>query len=178
MDSTPYGPSYWSTLHGRADRVLCEKILDKLKSKLYEKQRQILREYISEAVRVREDMIKREKHGQYIKAVVREEVSPFIFDSLFNESGDLITGLEIVQQKFTTYYTKAYEMPERHKGGIHLPDWQWKTGGTKQDFLKRVHHHNIPSHNWHHLGLNNHSAEGLFGSYGAPGNFLLPTYLL
>jgi len=43
-------------------------------------------------------------------------------------------------------YTKAYEMPERHKGGIHLPDWKWKTGGTEEDFLKRSHHHNIPLH--------------------------------
>ena len=50
MDSTKYGPSFWTTLPGRVDPDLCILILEEIKGKLHGKQRQILRSHISEAV--------------------------------------------------------------------------------------------------------------------------------
>jgi len=81
MNSTPYGPAYWTTLNGRVNRELCSRILDKLQSRLHGKQRQTFMENILEAFRVREDLIKCGKHAHYIKAVLREEFTPSIFDS-------------------------------------------------------------------------------------------------
>jgi len=68
MNSTSYGQAYWTTLNGRVNRELCTRILDELQSKLHGKQRQTLRENISEAVRVREDII---NHGN-IDIILRQ----------------------------------------------------------------------------------------------------------
>ena len=115
MDATKYGPSFWTTLPGRVDPDLCIMILDELKLKLHGKQRQILREHISEAVRYRESMIQRGKHGRYIKSILRENTERSIFEQLVDPEGHLITDPKDIQSIFTEYYNKAYEMPERQK---------------------------------------------------------------
>jgi hypothetical protein len=146
MDSTKYGPSFWTTLPGRVDPDLCILILEEIKGNLHGKQRQILRSHISEAVRFRENMIQRGKQGQYIKSILRENTDRSVFEQLVDPEGNLITDPKEIQSKFTSYFKEAYATPDRHKNGIHQPDWEWQTGGTKEDFLGRVSHHGIPTH--------------------------------
>jgi len=82
MDSTKYGPSFWTTLPGRVDPDVCILILEEIKANLHEKQRQILRANISEAVRFRENMIQRGKQGQCIMSILRENTERSVFEQL------------------------------------------------------------------------------------------------
>ena len=50
---------------------------------------------------------------------------------------------------------KGHEGSTLHQSGLHLPGWDWTSGGTKEDFSERIKHHNIPTHLsdiiWEHM---------------------------
>jgi len=69
-----------------------------------------------------------------------------MFELLVDPEGELITDSKEIQSVFTSYNTEVYSTLERHKSGIHHPDWSWQTGGTKEDFYGRVSHHGISPH--------------------------------
>ena len=137
MNSTPYGPSYWTTLQEMGKASLCIKILEDLKSKLHGKQRQILRENINKAVKLRERMIKEGKLARYNKAVLRESEDRQTLSSITLDSGETLEDPLEVHTAHTEHYTKAFLTPAIHRDGIHHKDWDWKTGGTKDDFIAR-----------------------------------------
>ena len=145
MNASPHGPSYWTTLSSMGKVPDCIKILEGLKSKLHGKQRQILRENINAAVQLRENMIKEGKIRKYNKAVLRETDFHNPLSSVTLSNGEILEDPLAIHQAHTDHYRKAFSTPSTHKDGIHQADWDWKTGGTKEDFLARIDHHNIPS---------------------------------
>jgi hypothetical protein len=144
LNSTDYGPYYWTAITVRVTEEECIKILKGLKLKLHGKQRRIMRENINEAVRYREGLIKLGKTSQFIKAVLQETANSSNLEAIRDSVGEWKTKPVEVQEAFTEHFQTAYDMPEGHSGGIHQDDWSWQTGGTKEDFEERVRHHNIP----------------------------------
>jgi len=138
MDSTKYGPSFWTTLPDLVDPDLCILILEENKANLHRKQRQILRAH-------REKTIQRGKQGQYIKSILLENTDRSVFEQLVDPR-KFITDSKEIQSIFTSYFTVAYATPEKHKNRIHHQDWPWQTWGTKEDFFSGVYHHGIPPH--------------------------------
>jgi ribonuclease HI len=145
MNASPHGPSYWTTLSSMGKVQDCIKILEDLKYKLHGKQRQILRENINAAVKLRENMIKEGKIRKYNKAVLRETEHYNPLSSVTLPTGEILEDPLAIHQAHTDHYRKAFSTPNIHKDGIHHTDWDWKTGGTKEDFLARIDHHKIPS---------------------------------
>ena len=147
MNASSFGPLYWSSLTTMADVPTCIEALSKLKHKLHGKQRQLLREGINQAVSFREKMVAEGKIRQYNKAVLRESPTHNPLNSLTTSTGDILEGSLEILQAHTEHYKKAFSTPTSHAGGIHEEgdnEWDWKTGGSKADFLARIEHHSIP----------------------------------
>jgi ribonuclease HI len=147
MDSSGYGPVFWKTLDTMATVSFCIDRLDELKLKLHGKQRQKLRESINKAVQLREKMVKDGKLKRYNQAVLREQVTPNPLTSVTLSTGEILQKPLEVHLAHTEHYEKAFATPPQHAKGIHETGengWNWETGGTKDDFLKRIHHHGIP----------------------------------
>ena len=146
LNITQYGPSYWCTLPSRVDVQLCTSVLHRLKYLLHGKLRHAERLTINEKVRHRENMIALGKHGQYLRLVLGETSPRYTLDSLTMEDGSISTDPDTILETITAHFQNHYATPERHKGGIHDPTWNWKTGGSKAEFHELIKHHKIPLH--------------------------------
>ena len=144
MNTTKYGPSFWIHLPDFVKSSLCIEVLKELKSMLHGKQRQLLREQINKAVRLRESMVKEGKLKRYNKAVLREVESHNSLSFITLPSGEIVDNPKDIHMEITDHYNKAFSTPERHMGGIHAEGWDWATGGTKEDFISRISRHRIP----------------------------------
>jgi len=107
--------------------------------------RQEKRIKMNENVRHRENMIALGKHGRYFKLILGEHTPFNTLDSLDTPSG-IITDPRTIHETLTTHMNNHHSTPLRHQNGIHQRGWNWQTGGTKQDFLNSIQHHNIPTH--------------------------------
>ena len=146
LNITPHGPSYWSTLPGLASVDSCIKILSDIKSLLHGRQRQVMRANINAAVKHRENLVLLGKHGAYIRNVLREQVSYSTLNSLRHPDGRPISDPYEIHRALTDHFDSAYSIPPSHSGGIHAPDWDWRTGGSREDFNSRISHLGIPMH--------------------------------
>jgi hypothetical protein len=59
-------------------------------------------------------------------------------------NGDILVEPEEIHNALTAHSASAYSTPDCHKDGIHHEQWDWRNGGTKEDFIERIKHHNIP----------------------------------
>ena len=73
---------------------------------------------------------------------VRPSITTLALLSL--SSGEVMKELLAIHQAHTDHYRKVFVVPSIHKDVIHPKDWNWETGGTKEDFLSIIHHHGIP----------------------------------
>ena len=145
MDSTIFGSAYWKTLDTMVTATFCIGQLEGLKLKLHGKQRQLLRENINEAVKLREKMVQDGKLKKYHQAVLREQLTPNPLTSITLPTGQLLENPLEIHLALTDHYEKVFATPSQHEHGIHSEDWNWETGGTKADFIERIKHHLIPS---------------------------------
>ena len=154
MNVTPYGPSYWTTLDKPVDHALCERVLAHLRTKLHGKMRQAHRIKINSKVKLREDMVALGKQSKYIHEMLGESDPVTNLDVLHTPTGPLFER-KAIYEKLTHDFGKAYAGTQEHRTGIHKKEWDWTTGGTKANFLKRIKHHKIPPHFtnliWEHM---------------------------
>ena len=118
----------------------CIRILDDLKSKLHGKQRLILRENINAVVKLRENIVNEGMIQKYNKTVLRETEHHNPLSSVTISIGEILEESLSIHHAHTDHYRKAFSTLSIHKDGIHYIDRDWKTGGTKKDFLPRIDH--------------------------------------
>ena len=91
------------------------------------------------------EMCIRDRLKRYNQAVLREQACPNPLTSLTLTTGEILEDSLAIHLAHTAHYEKAFSTPVAHEDGIHAKGWDWETGGTKEDFLKRIKHHGIPS---------------------------------
>jgi hypothetical protein len=143
LNDTPYPLSYWRTLTGNVDTALCIRLLKLLRDKIHGEMRQAERIKINDNIRHRENMIALGKHSRYFKLILGEHTPFHTLDSLDTPTG-IITDPKNIHETLTSHMSNHHSTPLRHQNGIHQTNWNWQTGGTKQEFLNSISHHNIP----------------------------------
>ena len=94
------------------------------------------------------------KQSKYIHEMLGESDPVTNLDVLHTPTGPLFER-KAIYEKLTHDFGKAYAGSQEHRTGIHKEGWDWTTGGTKANFLKRIKHHKIPPHLtnliWEHM---------------------------
>ena len=62
-----------------------------------------------------------------------------------NFKREVYNSLIDIHLAHTEHYSNAFAMPLQYRGGIHAEGWNWEAGGTKEEFLVAILHHNKPA---------------------------------
>jgi len=68
-----------------------------------------------------------------------ENLFPTLLSTILTDPFEINTAL-------TSHFSDSYATLTQHLKVIRHFSWDWRTGGTIEDFRDRISHHNIPSH--------------------------------